>query len=226
MPLDTFDDHELDQYLPNGAPGSGSHLLNHTQSEQYSSCYQGNVPTASTNASWSGCFRPSTGSCMQAYSAINNNTSTSNVNTNNNIPSPYDLSNNNSPSHQAHSPNAVQSHTNSSPTGSMHSPNYTSGSTNTSCKVREDNDNTIKIEPLPHHRGPAPRYTCDNKFDYSSIAGARFEGGNHPNMAFAGPNAHAQYVHSMNYSHMGMSRQMFNPIAAAVPGDQQWERYT
>lgn len=226
MPLDTFDDHELDQYLPNGLPNSG-HMNGHNQSEQYSSCYQGNVTSSTT--SWAGCFRPSTGSCMQAYSSLTNTANTNignSNNANNNIPSPYDLSSAHSPSNQANSPNAIQnSQQTSSPTGSMHSPSY-QGNTTSTCKVRDDSDTGIKIEPTNHPRGPAPRYPCDNKFDYSSGTVTRYDGSAHQNMAYSAGNTHAQYMHSLNYSHMGMSRQMFNPIAAAVPGEQQWERYT
>lgn len=226
MPLDTFDDHELDQYLPNGLPNAG-HMVSHNQSEQYSSCYQGN-PITSSATPWSGCFRPSTGSCMQAYNSLTNSTNTSNVNnttTNNNIPSPYDLSGDHSPTIQTNSPNAIHNpQQTSSPTGSMHSPGYQGNATNTNCKVRDDSDAGIKIEPT--QRGPAPRYPCDNKFDYSTASVSRFEGSAHQNMAYAAGNTHAQYMHSLNYPHMGMSRQMFNPIAAAVPGEQQWERYT
>lgn len=233
MPLDTFDDHELDQYLPNGLHTSSGHMANPSQTEQYSSCFQGNLATSSS--SWSGCFRPSTGSCMQSYGQMNNasnnngnvnNTtgSSSNTNTNNNIPSPYDLSNNASPSHQAHSPTGIQTtHQTSSPTGSMHSPGYP-GNTNNNCKIRDETDSGIKVEPLTHHRGPAPRYPCDSKFDYANAS--RYDVNGHQSMPYPSANAHAQYMHSMNYSHMGMSRQMFNPIAAAVPGDQPWERYT
>lgn len=235
MPLDTFDDHELDQYLPNGLPSNG-HMVSHNQSEQYSSCYQGNAVTSSAS-SWSSCFRPSTGSCMQSYNSsnsssttssnnINNNTTTNN--NNNNIPSPYDLSSNNSPPHPAHSPNSAISNSQTSSPGSIHSPGYpSSGTTSSSCKLRDDVDAGVKIEPSAHSRGPAPRYPCDSKFDYNAtVAVSRFEGGAHTNVPYAGSNAHAQYMHSLNYSHMGMSRQMFNPIAAAVPGEQQWERYT
>ena len=233
MPLDTFDDHELDQYLPNGLPNSG-HMVSHNQSEQYSSCYQGNAVT-STASSW--CFRPSTGSCMQSYSSQNsssagsssnlNNNSSSN-NNNNNIPSPYDLSSNNSPPHTAHSPNNTIQNSQTSSPGSIHSPGYPSNGTPTSnCKLRDDVESGVKIEPTSHSRGPAPRYPCDSKFDYNAtVAVSRFENGAHTNMAYAGSNAHAQYMHSLNYPHMGMSRQMFNPIAAAVPGEPQWERYT
>lgn len=227
MPLDTFDDHELDQYLPNGLPNTG-HMAGNNQSDQYSSCYQGNATSSAAN--WSGCFRPSTGSCMQAYSSLTNSTNTSNVNntnTNNNIPSPYDLSGASSPNNQGNSPNAIQStQQTSSPTGSMHSPGFQGANANTSCKVRDDSETGIKIEPANHPRGPAPRYPCDNKFDYTNAAVSRFEGSAHQNMAYTTGSTHAQYMHSLNYPHMGMSRQMFNPIAAAVPGEQQWERYT
>lgn len=227
MPLDTFDDHELDQYLPNGLPNTG-HMTGNNQSDQYSSCYQGNATSSAAN--WSGCFRPSTGSCMQAYSSLTNSTNTSNVNntnTNNNIPSPYDLSGASSPNNQGNSPNAIQStQQTSSPTGSMHSPGFQGANANNSCKVRDDSETGIKIEPANHPRGPAPRYPCDNKFDYTNAAVSRFEGSAHQNMAYTTGSTHAQYMHSLNYPHMGMSRQMFNPIAAAVPGEQQWERYT
>ncbi|KAH3867160.1 hypothetical protein DPMN_030285 [Dreissena polymorpha] len=239
MPLDTFDDHELDQYLPSGIPSSG-HMGNHNQSEQYSSCYQGNVVTSSTSA-WSNVFRPSTGSCMQSYSqngsSLNaNNASNNSSNSSNNqistantsIPSPYDLSSANSPTQTAHSPNAIHnSHQTSSPNGGMHSPSYPGGVGNPGCKLRDEiGEAGVKIEPVNHSRGPAPRYHCDTKFDYNSAALSRFDGSAHQNLSYAGSSAHAQYMHSLNYSHMGVPRQMFNPIAAAVPGEQLWERYT
>ena len=227
MPLvDTFDDHELDQYLPpNGLAGMPGHMVGSSQSDQYSSCYQGNVPTTSSTA-WSSCYRPSTGSCMQSYGNANTTLSTSNnTSNNNNIPSPYDLSGNHSPSNSVNSPNSpVTNQSNASPNG-MHSPSYQSTSSNNTCKAREDDNSTsVKLEPLTH-RGPAPKYPYDNKFDYNGVP-SRYDISNHQNMYSGANAAHSQYNHAMNYSHMGMSRQMFNPIAAAVPSDQQWERYT
>ena len=224
MPLDTFDDHELDQYLPpNGLAGVPGHLVGSSQSDQYSSCYQGNIPTTSST-SWSSCYRPPTGSCMQSYANASTTLASSNV-SNNNIPSPYDLSNNHSPPNPANSPNSpvTNNPSNASPVG-MHSPTYQTSSTNNTCKVRDDDNNTsVKLEPLTH-RGPAPKYPYDTKFDYSGVP-SPYDVSNHQIM-YSGTNAHSQYSHPMNYTHMGMSRQMFNPIAAAVPGDQQWERYT
>ncbi|WAQ97000.1 SOX8-like protein [Mya arenaria] len=221
IPLDTFDDHELDQYLPNGLPNT--HMTAHSQ--EYPSCYQGNTVT-STASSWSGVFRPATGSCMQSYNSQNatNTTAINNSNINNNIPSPYDLSSAGSPPQSAQSPNnGIQNSQQTSPSAGMHSPSYPGTQSSQTCKMRDEAEG-VKLEPVSHSRGPAPRYHCDTKFDYTNVAGPRFEGGAHQNMAYASSNAHAQYMHSLNYPHMSMSRQMFNPIAAAVPGEQQWER--
>ena len=230
MPLDSFDDHELDQYLPpNGLATVQGHMVGNSQSEQYSSCYQGNVPTTSST-SWSNCYRPTTGSCMQSFPNVNTTLASTNINTNvsnnNNIPSPYDLSNNHSPPNPANSPNsAVSNQSNTSPAG-MHSPSYQNSNTNNPCKVRDDENNSaVKLEPLTH-RGPAPKYPYDNKFESYNGVPSRYDVSSHPIMSYSAANSHTQYNHPMNYTHMGMSRQMFNPIAAAVPGDQQWERYT
>lgn len=224
--IDTFDDHELDQYLPNGL--HNGHMVAHSQSEQYSSCYQGN-PVTSSASSWSGVFRPSTGSCMQSYNSQNANSANAinnSSNANTNIPTPYDLSSANSPPQTGASPNAMQhGQQTSSPTGSMHSPSYPGNQANAACKLREEGEGGVKIEPVTHTRGPAPRYHCDTKFDYNNVPVTRYEGSAHQNMSYVS-NTHAQYMHSLNYSHMGMPRQMFNPIAAAVPSEQQWERFT
>lgn len=230
MPLDTFDDHELDQYLPpNGMAISQGHMVGSNQPEQYSSCYQGNAPTTSST-SWSSCYRPSTGSCMQSYanasSTLASTNMNSNVSGNNNIPSPYDLSNNHSPPNPTNSPNSptTNNQSSTSPAG-MHSPSYQSSGSSNPCKVRDNENNTaVKLEPLSH-RGPAPKYPYDNKFDYNGVP-SRYDVSTQQIMSYSGANVHSQYSHPMNYSHMGMSRQMFNPIPAAVPGDQQWERYT
>lgn len=199
VPIETFDDHELDQYLPT----TGSVIPGTPSAEQYSSCYGQNTPVSTTASSWSSSYRVSTGMCLPPY----------NMTQNSDISSPYDLSN--------HSPQTPNPSSHSPP---MHSPSYQQ-TNNSDCKFRDDENRTsIKLEPLSSARqqsqqfesyniSPPPRYGVDGS------GCGQYNGGSQSGYPTSG-------LASQSYQYMGLSRQMFNPIPAAVPGDQQWERYT
>ncbi|KAL3877311.1 hypothetical protein ACJMK2_035041 [Sinanodonta woodiana] len=233
--VDQFDDHELDQYLPT----AGSHVPpgTTTPGDQFSPCYQNANTVTSSSSSWSTCFRPSTGSCMQSYGATNASGNHDN-NGNLNSTSPFDLSNNTASPHTTNSsPSAINTH---SPQGAMHSPSYQSGNGSSNCKVREDESgNSVKLEPLNtrqqqqrQQQQQQQHFPCENKFETYNVSPPRYCLDNsHQGLTFPVGSHHSQYLPqnpltSSTYPYVGMSRPMFNPIAAAVPTDQQWERYT
>lgn len=201
IPIDNFDDHELDQYLPT----TGSHLPGTHVPEQYTSCY-GQSPSSTTPSAWSGTYRMSSGICLPPYS----------VPTGSDVSSPYDLSNHSPQNNQSHSP-------------SMHSPSYqsnTNGSTQSECKYSSSSEDqaTVKLEPLIARQLTVQQQSTQGVYGGYNVSPPRYES-NHQGNQF-----HSSFGTSATqpYPYMpGVSRQMFNPpIPAAVSADQSWNRFT
>ena len=211
--IDPFDDHDLDQYLPpsgvhlpqaQGPPGGAG-----GGNESYP-CYSGQpVPTA-TSTSWATSYRVSSGSsCVQSYIPPSTNSPSS---------PPYDMS-----EAQGHHPRSAL-HPGSPPMGRT---NY---HTNPSeCKYQDDDNSQVKLEQMSNHQsqqyrvdqkydssfdGSSARYAMDNVLGYNGASQNSF-------LAQSGPPMPPGYQYTM-----GLHRQMFNPIPAAVPGEPSWERFT
>jgi len=165
------------------------------------------------------------------------------------ITPPYDLSG--GPDQVTRSPNTAQN----SPPSFLSPTSHPASATATSdCKYRDDEPSCqqVKLEQLnaqhQHHQAQQQqqRY-CDPKFDgfdVSASSSHRYGGSNNagldsgvhfpmpPSMSgpYLSPNAsHGGSAASNGYQYSsmaGLHRQMFNPIAAAVPSEQGWERYT
>jgi hypothetical protein len=124
------------------------------------------------------------------------------------ITSPYDLSNHPSPANSSHN---------------MHSPSYQSSVIN-DCKFSDDDRNTtIKLEPARQRQNPRQFETYD-----VSPPPPRYPV-EHTNYSSASPNPYPATTPSGSptYQYLNVSRQIYNPaIPAAVPVDQQWNRYT
>nr|ASE04571.1 SRY-related high-mobility-group box member 9 [Azumapecten farreri] len=208
LPIDNFDDHELDQYLPTTA----SHMPGTHAPEQYPSCYGAASASTTTSSSWTSNYRvSSSGMCLPSYPLPQNT----------DVSSPYDLSN--------HSP---QSATNaSSQPPPMHSPSYqpnTAGSTGTCKYIGEDDQATVKLEPLGARSAPRQSQTSSQgQFDSYNISPPPRYDSNHHGSQFTSQHGFLPAsTTAQPYQYMGVSRQMFNPIPAAVPTDQTWNRFT
>ncbi|XP_041362638.1 transcription factor Sox-8-like [Gigantopelta aegis] len=220
--IDPFDDHDLDQYLP----PSGVHLPPQVQApgppganESYP-CYPGQpVPTA-TSTSWATSYRVSSGSaCVQSYLPPNNNT---NNNTNSPSSPPYDIS------------EAAGHHRSALHPGSPPMARAGYHTSPSECKYQDDDNSQVKMEQMPSHQSQhyrveqkydsfdgsasaaaaAARYNMDNVLGYNGTSQNSF-------LAQSGPPMPPGYQYTM-----GLHRQMFNPIPAAVPGEPSWERFT
>jgi len=175
--------------------------------EHYTSCY-GPTSSSTTSSSWTGAYRVSSGLCLPSYTMTQNN----------DISSPYDLSN--------HSPQG----TNASNSPPMHSPSY---QPNTDCKYRGDEETaSVKLEPISVRQQQASSAQQQGHFEtYNVSPPPRYES-NHHGSQYSLSNQHTSFLPStatgsQHYQYMsGVSRQMFNPIPAAVPSDQTWNRYT
>ncbi|KAK6170526.1 hypothetical protein SNE40_018900 [Patella caerulea] len=205
--VDPFDD--LDQYLPPSV-----HPITSQSSAAHYSQYgnQHNVPTTAAT-SWTASYRVTTASACNQPPYIPNGS------TNNTVSSSSYDSNHSSPS-QAH-------HGSSPPTALSASP-YSSPP---ECKYRDEEHNSlIKLEQLaPAHQPQG--YRCDPKFDTYDSPPSRYNMdnplpyGTMPNPYMASSVQQMSSTPGYQYT-MGLHRQMFNPIPAAVPGEQNWERFT
>nr|AWV50518.1 sex-determining region Y-box 9 [Haliotis discus hannai] len=219
--IDPFDDPlDLDRYLPpSGTALPSSHQGPHPG--HYTPCYgnQGNNVPATTATSWTNSYRVSSASsCIQSYMPNNTNT-TNSTNGGSSISSPYDISEQSSQSRTAGLHQAAPSTSSSS----FHagSPEY---------KYRDEDNSHIKMEQLPAHQSQP--YRVDQKYDAYDASTSRYNMdnpgpfGGPVQSAYLGQNsAPVGAAPSYQYA-MGLHRQMFNPIAAAVPSEQTWERYT
>nr|AGI96396.1 SRY-related HMG-domain containing transcription factor 9 [Pinctada fucata] len=194
---------EFDQYLPT----TGSHMPGAHAPEQYTSCYGQTVPSTSSS-SWATTYRVSTTLGLPSYSMTQNN----------DVSAPYDLSNHHSPQGGS---SAQQTN--------MHSPSYQSNNSDCKYSDQEDSNAPVKLEPLTarqsntqqqpspyssYNLSPPPRYGMESARHTSSYGSS------------ASANSFLPPGSASSYQYIGMSRQMFNPIPAAVPSDQQWDRYT
>lgn len=125
----------------------------------------------------------------------------------NDISSPYDLSNHPSPASNSQS---------------MHSPSYQNSGSD--CKYPdEDRSATIKLEPARQRQNPRQFETYD-----VSPPPPRYPV-EHTNYSSTSPNSYPTTTASGSptYQYLNVARQIYNPaIPAAVPADQQWNRYT
>lgn len=166
--------------------------------DQYNTVYgQSSVPC--TTSSWSSNYqRLNGGMTLASYSMAQSS----------DITSPYDLSNHPSPANSSHN---------------MHSPSYQSSVIN-DCKFSDDDRNTtIKLEPARQRQNPRQFETYD-----VSPPPPRYPV-EHTNYSSASPNPYPATTPSGSptYQYLNVSRQIYNPaIPAAVPVDQQWNRYT
>lgn len=183
--------------------------------EQYTSCYGvGSASTTTSSSSWSSSYRvSSSGMCLPSYPLTQPS----------DVSSPYDLSN--------HSPQSATNASSQSPP-MHHSPSYqpsTTGSTG-NCKYSsaDDDQTPVKLEPLgarPSQRQQtqAPSQT---QFDSYNISPPPRYDSNHHGSQFSSQHGFLQSSAAQPYQYMSVSRQMFNPIPAAVPTDQTWNRFT
>jgi hypothetical protein len=166
--------------------------------DQYNTVYgQSSVPC--TTSSWSSNYqRINGGMTLASYSMAQSS----------DITSPYDLSNHPSPANSSQN---------------MHSPSYQSSVIN-DCKFSDDDRNTtIKLEPARQRQNPRQFETYD-----VSPPPPRYSV-EHTNYSSASPNPYPATTPSGSptYQYLNVSRQIYNPaIPAAVPVDQQWNRYT
>lgn len=190
---------EFDRYLPTTAANPAIQGEN----DQYTP-YGMTSGTTSTSSSWTSSYRPPGSMCLPNY----------NMTQNNDISTPYDLSNHRSPpsGNPSHSPN-------------MHSPSYPSSASDCKYSDHEESNPSVKLEPLSgrtqsssqqynYSLSPPPRYGMDGHHGNSYVS----QGNNSYSSS-------SSSTGSQPYQFMGMNRQMFNPIPAAVPADQQWDRY-
>ncbi|KAK7113362.1 transcription factor Sox-10-like [Littorina saxatilis] len=236
------------QAHPLAHPGTRSDSHYHPQ------FYTGPNGVASSAGGWMPYRVNSATSCLPPHymvnSSNNNSTTTANNSSGNmsssgggvssTITPPYDLS----------------EQTTRSPGSSQTSPPSFLGPapTGNDCKYRDDEPSCqqVKMEQLNAHQQQQQqqhqvhqqqqRY-CDPKYDgfgVGSASSGRYGNGDmEPGMHFpppssmAGPymppSASSGSVSSAAPSYqygVGLHRQMFNPIAAAVPGEQSWDRYT
>nr|AYE21114.1 sox9 protein [Pteria penguin] len=201
---------EFDQYLPT----TGSHIPGAHAPEQYTSCYGQSVPSTSSS-SWATTYRVSSAMCLPSYSMTQST----------DIAAPYDLSNHHSP----------QGSGTNQPTN-MHSPSYSS---NSDCKYsdQEDSNAPIKLEPLTARQSNTqpqqtqPQQPSYNTYNMSPPPRYGMDGAHHGSYTSGSTSGSTGFLPSSSvaassYQYMGMTRQMFNPIPAAVPADQPWDRYT
>lgn len=190
---------EFDRYLPTTAANPAIQGEN----DQYTP-YGMTSGTTSTSSSWTSSYRAPGSMCLPNY----------NMTQNNDISTPYDLSNHRSPpsGNPSHSPN-------------MHSPSYPSSASDCKYSDHEESNPSVKLEPLSgrtqsssqqysYSLSPPPRYGMDGHHGNSYVS----QGNNSYSSS-------SSSTGSQPYQFMGMNRQMFNPIPAAVPADQQWDRY-
>jgi hypothetical protein len=193
---------EFDRYLPTTAANPTLQGDN----EQYTSCYGMTSCTTGTSSSWTSSYRPPGAMCLPTY----------NMTQNNDMSTPYDLSNHHSPpsGNPSQSPN-------------MHSPSYQSSASDCKYSDHEESNPSVKLEPLNGRQqsstqqfnyslSPPPRYGIDGHHGNSYVS--------HGNSSYSSSSSSSS-AGSQSYQFMGMNRQMFNPIPAAVPSDQQWDRY-
>lgn len=191
---------EFDRYLPTTAANPTIQGDN----EQYTPCYGMTSCTTGTSSSWTSSYRPPGSMCLPTY----------NMTQNNDMSTPYDLSNHHSPpsGNPSQSPN-------------MHSPSYQSSASDCKYSDHEESNPSVKLEPLNGRQqsstqqynyslSPPPRYGIDGHHGNSYVS--------HGNGSYS---SSSSSTGSQSYQFMGMNRQMFNPIPAAVPSDQQWDRY-
>lgn len=242
--MEPLDDQDLDQYLPPaGMPLSAGHP--HAQSHpgsrgepHYSQCYPNQSGNGVQPSGWANSFRPNMASnCMPPHYMVGNSVNGSSGTVNNTITPPYDLSEHN---------------TTRSPSSQTSPPSFLNPTTPSSdCKYRDEDPNCqqVKMEQMAvqqqqqaHHQQQQEhqqRY-CDPKFDGFDVASTvRYGNGAMDGSVHFPPPMHGPYLSqgavpvsgssaaSGGYQYnVGLHRQMFNPIAAAVPGEQGWERYT
>lgn len=223
MNMESFE--EFDQYLPiNGSLTSLQNQstpcvnTNEEQQQSYSSCYgPDGVPTSDTAPTWTNSYRVSASACVQPCNNISR-------------PEPYELT------ETPAVPQCQQGQTSPTIQAAPVSGNTHSGfpvNTSSDCKYRDAEQNSqVKLEQL--HQ-PTQQYRCDPKYESYGVTPPRYPieanhssqySGNSQNTF--GPRGTALNM-SQQPSYPYMNRQMFSQlpvVAAAVPGEQQWDRYT
>ncbi|KAL8624280.1 hypothetical protein ACOMHN_034003 [Nucella lapillus] len=236
-------------------PHPHPHQLGARSEAPYSQCYlgSGSGGVASSAGSWVPSYRMNAaGSCLPPHYMVNSGSSSSTASSmgsgaTSTITPPYDLSDQTarSPSSQTSVPSFL------GPSPASDSCKYREDEP--SCQqVKMEQLNAQQQQQQEHQQQQQnqvqqqhqqQRY-CDPKydgFDVNSSSSVRYgsgsmDGGVHfpppppsmhgpylsqPPSSASGSSANANYQYGV-----GLHRQMFNPIAAAVPGEQSWERYT
>lgn len=247
--IEQFDDQDLDQYLP--PPGMGHPLVQHNShhgDSAYSACYiAGPMQAASSGLSgWASSYRmtsTSSSSCLPPYMAQNSSTVAPPPHT---MQAPYDLSEQGASDNR--SPPIATSSTTSRGTSSQASPQNLATSENflntniSECKYRNDDACSIKMEQqqsqvMRSSSNLQSSFRCDPKYETSAFSGSQssarysLDSGSNIYTHMSGPyvpqNGAASHGTPSGYQYnMSLHRQgMFNAIPAAVPAEQNWERF-